>query len=514
MSALRRPSLRAFLAAAARAGAVMAACAVSMVSLHAGQAAPTPQGTPARQGVAATSTPRPAVGPEKPFAPPPRVERTLPNGLRVVIARFTTVPKVSAFLTIRSGLAVDPADKAGLAQFVADAAQEGTATRDSRRIRDEIFGLGATIGAQAGQDTTSFTMRGLADTLPAMLDLLADITRNPTFPESEVQLLLSNAGQRLQAQLASAQFVSNRQFRQALLGSHPYARTGATPDTVKVIDRAAIAAYHTAHYHANHAFLVITGEVTPEAAMPAVEKAFGSWTRGDAPKPAFVPAPAPGGRKLVFVHRPGSVQSSISVGNLTIKRDDPRWFMAQLANQIYGGAFDSRLVRNIREEKGYTYSPNSQFASFGDVGITRIMADVRNDVTGPTLKEIYAEADRLRATPPEAPELNGAKAYARGLFVLQNATQSGLAATLNTVQTFGLPADYPETFQSKITALTPEAVVTGARMVVGSPDSLVVVVGDYTKVKDQLTGSARSRSWTCRASRSRRRSSDDPGPPA
>ena len=145
-------------------------------------------------------------------------------------------------------------------------------------------------------------------------------------------------------------------------------------------------------------------------------------------------------------------------------------------------------MKNIREEKGYTYSPSSQFASFGDVGITRIAADVRNEVTGPTLKEIYVEADRLRATAPELPELDGAKAFARGLFVVQNATQSGLAATLNAVQTYGLPADYPETFQSKITALTPEAVVTGARMVVGSPDSLIVVVGDYTKVKDQLTG--------------------------
>ncbi len=454
------------------------ALSAALLTVPAATWAQTPPAPPAR----------PAVGPERPFAPPPRVERTLPNGLRVVIARFATVPKVSAFLTIRSGLAVDPPAQAGLAQFVADAAQEGTATRDSRRIRDEIFGLGATLGAAAGQDTTSFTMRGLSDTLPQMLDLLADITRNPTFPESEVQLLVATTTQRLQAQLASAQFVANRQFRQALLGDHPYARTGATPETVTRIDRAAIAAYHAAHYRANNAFLVITGEVEPAAAMAAVEKAFGSWARGDAPQPKFVAPPALKGRKVVFVHRPGSVQSSISVGNVTIKRDDPRWFMAQLANQIYGGAFDSRLVRNIREEKGYTYSPSSQFAAFEDVGFTRIGADVRNEVTGPTLTEIYAEAERLRATAPELPELDGAKAYARGLFVVQNATQGGLASTLNTMQTFGLPADYPETFQSKITALTPEAVVTGARMVIGAPDSVIVVVGDYTKVKDQLTG--------------------------
>ena len=436
----------------------------------------------------ATPPPRPAVGPERAFAPPPRVERTLPNGLKVVVARFATVPKVSVYLTLRSGLAADPADKAGLAQFVADAAQEGTTTRTSRQLRDEVFAMGASLAAAVGQDSTTFTMRGLAETLPQMLGVLTDVVRRPTFPEAEVQLLVANAGQRTQAQLASASFVSNRQFRTALFGAHPYSRIGATPDSVKAIDRGAIVAYHGAHYRPNNAFLVVTGDVDATAVMPAVERAFGEWARGDVPRPSYPAPPTLSGRRLVFVHRPGSVQSSISLGNTTVKRDDPRWFMLQMANQIYGGAFDSRLVRNIREDKGYTYSPGSQFAAFADTGVYRAVADVRNEVTGATLKEIYAEMDALRTAPPEAPELDGAKAYARGLFVVQNATQNGLATTLNTVNTFGLPADYPETFQSRMTALPPEAVVTGARMLLGSADSLVVVVGDYTKVKDQLTG--------------------------
>ena len=393
-------------------------------------------------------------------------------------------------LTFRSGLAADPAGKAGLAQFVADAAQEGTPTRDSRRLRDEVFAMGASLGATVGQDASTFTMRGLAETLPEMLGLLADVVRRPTFPEAEVQLLTANAAQRVQAQMASASFVSNRQFRTALFGTHPYSRIGPTPESVKAIDRAAIVAYHAAHYRPNNAFLVVTGEVDADRVAAAVEQAFGDWARGEAPRPTFPAPPALSGRRLVFVHRPGSVQSSISVGNVTVKRDDPRWFMLQMANQIYGGAFDSRLVRNIREEKGYTYSPQSQFAAFGDTGVYRAVADVRNDVTGATLKEIYAEMDGLRTAPPPVAELDGAKAYARGLFVIQNATQSGLATTLSTVNTFGLPGDYPETFQARMTALAPEAVVTGARMLLGSADSLVVVVGDYTKVKDQLTGFA------------------------
>ena len=437
---------------------------------------------------AAAQTPRPAVGPERPFTPPPRVEKTLANGLRVVAVRYPTVPKVSVVLTIQSGLAVDPADKAGLAQFVADAVQEGTTTRESRKIREEIFAMGASLNAAAGQDTSSFTIRGLADTMPAMMTLLADIVRNPTFPQQEIDLLKANTAQGLQAQLASPQYLANRSFRQTLFGPHPYARTGPTLDTVKNIDRAAIAEYHKTYYRPNNAFVVVTGDVTPEAAFAAVDKAFGTWARGTVPPPPTAPTPSLQGRKVVFVQRPNSVQSSISVGNFTIRRNDPRWVVMNVANQIYGGAFDSRLIRNIREEKGYTYSPQSVFQAMGQAGLYRAVADVRNDVTGATLKEIYGEIDKLRAGGPSETELDNTKTYARGLFVIQNATQNGFAATLNTMYSFNLPKDYPETFQKTVSSLSTEAVKTGAQMLLGSEDSVIVVVGDWTKVKDQMSG--------------------------
>ena len=437
---------------------------------------------------ALAQTPRPAVGPERPFTPPPRVEKTLGNGLRVVAVRYPTVPKVSVVLTIQSGLAVDPAEKAGLAQFVADAVQEGTTTRDSRKIREEIFAMGAALSAAAGQDTSSFTIRGLADTMPAMLSLLSDIVRNPTFPQSEIDLLKANTAQGLQAQLASPQFVANRSIRQTLFGSHPYARVGPTLTSVKNIDRASIADYHKTYYRPNNAFVVVTGDVTPDAAFAAVEKAFGAWARGTVPPPPTAPTPSLQGRKVVFVQRPNSVQSSISVGNFTIRRSDPRWIVMNVANQIYGGAFDSRLIRNIREEKGYTYSPQSVFQAMGQAGLYRAVADVRNEVTGATLKEIYGEIDKLRAEGPSEQELNNTKTYARGLFVIQNATQNGFANTLNTMYSFGLPNDYPETFQKTVSSLSTEAVKTGAQMLLGSQDSVIVVVGDWTKVKDQMSG--------------------------
>ena len=163
--------------------------------------------------------------------------------------------------------------------------------------------------------------------------------------------------------------------------------------------------------------------------------------------------------------------------------------MLQLANQIYGGAFDSRLVRNIREEKGYTYSPQSQFAAFGDTGVYRAVADVRNEVTGRDaegdLRRDGRAARRRRRRPPSSTAPRPTRAACSSS---RTPRRAGWPRRSTPCNTFGLPADYPETFQARMTALAPEAVVTGARMLLGSADSLVVVVGDYTKVKDQLTG--------------------------
>jgi zinc protease len=428
----------------------------------------------------------PPVGPERPFAPAPRVERTLPNGLRVITTRYATVPKVTAMLTIQSGLAVDPAEKAGLAQFVVDLAQEGTATRSSEQLKREVFGLGANLSGFAGQDASTFQIRGLNNTLPQLLALVADVVRNPTFPQGELDLLKARSAQQLQAQAASPQYVNNKLFRQTLFGGHAYARIGVTPETLPAIDRASIVSYQQAYYRPNNAFLIVVGDIAPDAVFAAAEKAFGGWERRALPDVRTAPLPGLKGRTLVFVQRPNSVQSSISVGNFTPQRDDPRWYTLQLANQIFGAAFDSRLVRNIREEKGYTYSPGSNFQSMAQGGLYRATADVRNEVTGATLKEIYAEIDKLRAGGPEAEELSDAKQYSRGLFVLQNASQTGLANTLNTVHTFGLPKDYPETFQKQISQPSAEAIKTGAEMLLGSENSVVVVVGDYPQVKDQL----------------------------
>ena len=429
---------------------------------------------------------RPAVGPERPFQLAPRTDRTLPNGLRVVITQQNAVPKVSATLTIMSGMASDPADLPGLATITADAIQEGTRTRSSHDIRREAFAMGGSLSATPGQDFISISIRGLSDFAPGLIELLGDVAMNPTFPAEEIDVLKQQRLQQVAQQKASPQFLANWEFRRALFGSHPYARITETEASVQAIDRQKIETYHRTYYRPNNAFLLVVGAVDPNEVMKAAEKTFGSWPRADVPRPPAPAAPPLTGRHVYFVQRPNSVQSSIAVGNFAVKRTDPRWYELNVTNTVFGGAFDSRIVRNIREEKGYTYSPGSVMSAYGDAGFYRFSADVRNEVTGATLTEVYKEIDKMRAEGSHGEELAGGKQYLRGLFAIQTATQAGLSGVLNNVYAWGLPKDFPETFRSKISAVTPAQVREGAAALLGSDNSVIVIVGDYTKVKDQL----------------------------
>jgi zinc protease len=436
--------------------------------------------------ISASAQERPAVGPERPFQLAPRIEKTLPNGLRVIVTRQTAVPKVSITLTLLSGYSSDPADLTGLASLTADLIQEGTKTKNSRQIRRDVFGMGGSLSAAASQDYTSISVRGLSEFAPRLLELVADVAINPTIPEDEVAILKQQHLQTVSRQKSSPQFLSNRAFRTAVFGQHPYARTTETEASLKAMDRAKLVEFHRDHYRPNNAFLLIVGAIDPDVTIAAVEKAFGGWARADVAGPAYAPPPAVSGRHVYFVQRPNSIQSSITVGNLAVKRSDPRWYELTLANTIYGGAFNSRIVRNIREEKGYTYSPQSTLTGFSDAGFYRFAADVRNEVTGPTLTEVFKEIDKMRAEGSDGAELQGAKAYLRGIFPIQTATQTGLSATLNNVYIFGLPKDYPETFRARIAAVTPAQVKSAAATLFGSDNSVIAIVGDYAKVKDQL----------------------------
>jgi predicted Zn-dependent peptidase len=187
------------------------------------------------------------------------------------------------------------------------------------------------------------------------------------------------------------------------------------------------------------------------------------------------------------VNRPGSIQSAIYIGNATIPRKDKDYFALRTADTIYGGSFYSRLTRNIRESKGYTYSPFSSSNTQAKTGSFLAGAFVRNEVTGPTLLEIFYELDRMRVLPVDEEELKAAKEYSTGQFSVELASQSGLAGRINTVYTYGLSKDFINDFRPKIEALSPADIQQAAAKYFDTYRAAIVIVGDYEKVKDQVT---------------------------
>ncbi len=191
------------------------------------------------------------------------------------------------------------------------------------------------------------------------------------------------------------------------------------------------------------------------------------------------------GRKVHLVHLPGSVQTQVVVGNLAITRRDPDWFRLVLANSIYGGAFHSRLVMNIREQKGYTYSPRSGLQSLRQHGYFNVHAAVRNDVVAATLTEIFYEMDRMRSLPVTAEELESARSYLTGVFSLGVATQDGLLGQLSTIYLDRLPEDHLETYREQVHALTADDVLAAARRHFDSANAQIIVVGDRAQIAEQ-----------------------------
>jgi len=212
----------------------------------------------------------PAVGPEKPFQLAPRVEKTLPNGLRVIVTQQNVVPKVTAMLTVLSGYASDPPELTGLASVTADLVQEGTKARTSKEIRRDVFGMGGSLSSTVSQDYSTLTVRGLSEFSTRLIDLLAEVATTPTLPADELAIMKQQHLQVVEQNKSSPQFLSNQTFRKTLFGEHPYARTSESAASLNAIDRGKIEAFHRAHYRPNNAFVLIVGAVEPASAIAAV----------------------------------------------------------------------------------------------------------------------------------------------------------------------------------------------------------------------------------------------------
>jgi len=326
------------------------------------------------------STTPPALAPERPLAWPKRTVITLENGLEVVLAESHAFPKISTQLYFRSGNAAVARSAPGLAEMAASVVRTGTISRPSRRIEEDLRRMGAGLGSSSGADSSVISVSGLAEFSFPILELIADLARNASFPEGEFERERRQRFEEVKIERTTPAFLANERLRRVLFGEHPYAVIAPTEEQIAAFGREQLVEFYREHYVPGGSLLLVVGDFSTEAMLDQVQSVFGSWTAPNPRPPASPAPPRPSGRRVHLVHLTGTVQTHVLVGNLAITRRDQDWYRLTLANSIYGGAFHSRLVLNIREQKGYTYSPGSNVTALRQHGYFTVRAAVRNDV--------------------------------------------------------------------------------------------------------------------------------------
>ena len=427
----------------------------------------------------------PAYGPDKPLPVPQIEKKTLANGLEVWVLPRDGVPRVDYVLAVRgAGFAAD--DAPGFATMFAGLLAEGTARHDSKAIAEAAQGYGGSLGAQASSDGVTVYGNALASNAEGMLQLLAEVARSPVFPDSEVKLAQANALQGLMAAEAQPGFKAERALAQAVYGDHPYGHTQPTEEAIKAATPAQFRDAHAKRFRPDHALLVVTGRIEPAQAFALAQSAFGDWKNTGDPVPDTPKAAATATPAFVLVQRPGSVQSAIRLGRPAIAATNPDYIPLQLANAVVGGGFSSRLMQNLREDKGYTYGARSSVSALREGGRITASADVRNEVTGASLKEFVAEYERLGSEPVPTRELDDTKRYVAGGYLISNQMQAAVASMLAGNWLVGLPPEYLGQYVPKIRAVDAAQVQAMAKKYYDPKDQSIVVVGDDKAVAEQL----------------------------
>ncbi len=429
----------------------------------------------------------PALTPERPVTWPKRTSARLSNGLQVVLAEAHSIPKFHGELFFRAGESLVSDHSVGLAEMTSTVLRTGTAKRTSRQIEEDLRRLGADLGASAGQDTSAISFAGLSEFAEPLLQLVNELAREASFPEAEFERERRQKLEEVKLERTSPGFLAGERLRKVIFGEHPYARISPSEEQVAAYKREDLERVYREIYTPENALLVLVGDFDPEAMLKIIEKIFGNWAgRKPVAKEAAAPQPLRG-RRVYLVHNPGSVQTQILAGCHAITRKHPDWIRLGLTNSLYGGAFNSRLVMNIREDKGYTYSPRSGVTPLRQHGYFSVSAAVRNDVVAASLTEIFYELDKLRSLPVPTAELADAQNYLTGLFSLGLATQEGLLSQFSTVALHELPEDYLETYRQKVRALTSADLLATARKYFDSANLQIVVVGDRAQIEEQAS---------------------------
>jgi zinc protease len=426
----------------------------------------------------------PAGGPPKPFVVPKKQTFTLPNGIQVTMVPYGATPKVTVNAFVRAGNINEGPNQVWLADITGELLKEGTKTRSATQVAREAAEMGGSIAVAVGPDQTSISSDVLSEFGPKAAVLLADVIQHPLLPASELPRLKNDATRRLTIAKSQPQQMAQERFAKLMYPNHAYGRIFPTSEMIDSYKIEDVQKFYSSNFGAARTAIYVAGKFDPVAMRKAITAGFSGWAKGPAPK-IDIPKTTLA-RGFDSADRPGAQQSTVYVGLPVVDPSNADYIPLIVSNALLGGSFGSRMTANLREAKGYTYSPFSQLNPKYRTAYWVQVADVTTNVTGPSLKEIFYEIDRLQKEAPSEEEMSGLKNYLAGIFVLRNSNRQGLIQQLRYVDLHQLGDDYLNTYVQKIYAVKPVDVQAMAKKYLQADKMAVVVVGDQSKISDQI----------------------------
>ncbi|HUL57671.1 MAG TPA: pitrilysin family protein [Anaeromyxobacteraceae bacterium] len=467
---------------------LLAACAVSHPPAAAKPEATVISVVPAATPPGPDRTHVPPKGPPPQLRLPAQTHFTLANGLRVRLVESHRLPIVALNLVSNAGAAHDPADRPGLASMTAEVMTEGTRGRTATQISDEIGFIGGSLDASAGFDAASLVGASLSRELPKLADIFADVAMNPTFPQRDFARVQDERLVSLLQQRDQPPAVAAKAFAGVFWGKHPYGHwAGGTEEAVKAMKPAELARFHARYWTPANSELIVVGDTTEIELRRVLGPTLGAWKPGKA-QPLPAPAAPAGALRTVLVTKPNAPQSYLLLGSPGLPRSSPDYVAARVAFEVLGGGMSSRLFRNLREAKGYTYGIGAREEARKLGGTSVIAGSVKAQQTGEAMKDLLAEVGKLRDDPVPAAELQDAKdAIVLGL-PAEFSTVGGIAGKLAETVVHALPDDYWNRFANEVRAVTAEDVQRVARRYLDPARLTIVMVGAPEVVTPQLDG--------------------------
>jgi zinc protease len=407
----------------------------------------------------------------------------LGNGMILLVAEQRAVPIVTVSMLLQAGAVLDPPDKPGVANLVAQVMTQGTKTRTAPQISEAIEFIGGSLSVEAGQELSTISLSVLSKDLDTGLDLLADVLLNPVFNPADVQRKINEVVAGIKRDLEDPGTVSWQTFLALVYGRHPFGRpVEGTEQSVPTITRDDLVQFHAAHFRPNKAILAVVGDIGVGDLKSRLQARLGAWQPGG-PASGPPPAPAPLPQRVVKTIQRQVTQSSINLGHLGITRDNPDYYAVQIMNYLLGGGFSSYLVSKIREEKGWAYDVGSYFGAAKLAGDFSVSMQTKNEVAQEAIDEALGLIRRIRDQPVNEQELKDAKAYLTGSFPLRLDTSRKIVGMLASIEYYGLGLDYVEQYPARIQAVTVADVQRVARKYLDPDRYALAVVGDLTKAK-------------------------------